>query len=116
MIARGVQVGRDEIDVVAVEPADRAGAAGRGATLVFVEVRSHTTSRFGLPEESVDRRKVTRLYRSAQALIRIGRLPDGSRLPRLRWRVDLIAIDVRPALGEGLGGAAIRHVRGVTPD
>ena len=116
MIARGVQVGRDEIDIVAVDRAGRAAAGPLGGTLVFVEVRSHTTSRFGLPEESVDRRKVARLYRSAQALLRLGRLPDGSRLPRLRWRVDLIAVDVQPALGEGVGGAAMRHVRGLTPD
>lgn len=45
-----------EIDLVARD----------GATLVFVEVRSRTSSAFGLPQESVGRRKQQRLRRLAQ--------------------------------------------------
>jgi Holliday junction resolvase-like predicted endonuclease len=101
---------------VAIEPAEGPAGGASAARLLFVEVRSHTTSRYGLPEESVDRRKVARLYRGAQALMRLGRLPDGSRVPRLPWRVDVVAVDLRPSLGAGLGGASIRHIRAVTPD
>lgn len=108
ILARRVRVGRDEIDLVAVEP-------GPPDVLVFVEVRSHATSRFGAPEESVDRRKIARLYRAASTLGLGGTLPDGTRLPRLPWRIDLVAVDDAPSLGLGLGGPAIRHVRSVEP-
>jgi Holliday junction resolvase-like predicted endonuclease len=109
VLATGVRVGRDEIDIVALEPAD-------APALVFVEVRSHTTARFGPPEESVDRRKVGRLYRAALALRRLGRLPDGAPVPRVAWRVDLILVDVRPALAADVGGPVLRHIRAIRPD
>jgi Holliday junction resolvase-like predicted endonuclease len=109
VLATGVRVGRDEIDILALEP-------GPAPTLVFVEVRSHTTARFGLPEESVDGRKVGRLYRAALALRRLGRLEDGTPLPRVAWRVDLILVDVQPALAAGVGGPVLRHIRGIRPD
>lgn len=94
---------------MAIEP-------GPPATLVFVEVRSHSTSRFGSPEESVDRRKVSRLYRAAGTLRRAGRLPDGAPLPRLPSRIDLIAVDLGPHLAAGVGGPIIRHLAGLLPD
>lgn len=107
VLAWNVMVGRDEIDLVAVEPADP-------PVLVFVEVRSHATSRFGAPEEGVRARKVANVYRAALGLVRLGRLPDGAALPRLGWRVDLLAVDGFPAIGYGAGGPRLRHVRGVT--
>lgn len=48
-----------EIDLVARD----------GATLVFVEVRSRTTVRFGFPQESVGHRKQQRLRRIAQVYL-----------------------------------------------
>lgn len=39
--------------------------ARHGGTLVFVEVRARSTDDFGLPQESVDRRKKSRLRRAA---------------------------------------------------
>ena len=104
----GVAVGRDEIDLIAVEP-------GLPPTLVFVEVRSHRTGRFGTPEESVDDGKVRRVYRAAFALLRERRLPDGRPLPPLRWRLDLVAVDEHPIIGPEVGGTLVRHVRGITP-
>jgi Holliday junction resolvase-like predicted endonuclease len=109
VLATGVRVGHDEIDIVALEP-------GRTYALVFVEVRSHTTARFGLPEESVDGRKVGRLYRSALTLRRLGQLADGTPLPRVAWRVDLILVDVAPAIAADVGGPVLRHIRGIRPD
>lgn len=109
IIGANVVVGRDEIDLIALEPTDP-------PTLVFVEVRSHRDGRFGAPEESVDRRKLGRVYRAAFALVRAGRLPDGSALPRGPWRVDVIAVDVRPNLARDVGGPEVRHLRGVTPE
>ncbi len=106
ILATGVSVGRDEIDIVAVEP-------GAPPCLVFIEVRSHSSSRFGAPEESVGTAKLARTYRAAFALLRLGHLPDGTTLPHAGWRVDLVAVEMRPSIGPGMGGLEIRHLRGV---
>ena len=108
VVARRVRVGRDELDILAVDP-------GPPAALVAVEVRLRSTSLFGAPEESIDRRKVGRLYRAMSALTAAGTLPDGTPLPRLPWRVDLVAIDDGPAIGPGTGGPAVRHLRNLEP-
>ena len=81
---------------------------GPPAALVVVEVRSHTTDRFGPPEASIDRAKLARCYRAAGELRRAGRLPDGTRLPALPWRVDVIAVEIGPP-------QRIRHLRAVVP-
>ncbi len=112
LLARNVPVGRDEIDLIAVEPADPPDPP----VLVFVEVRSHATSRFGAPEEGVRARKVANVYRAALGLVLRGQLPDGAALPRLAWRVDLLAVDGFPSIGDGAGGPRVRHLRGVIPE
>lgn len=108
ILARRVRVGRDELDILAIEP-------GPPASVVVVEVRSRSTTRFGTPEESVDAAKVRRLYRAAAALRAAGRLPDGEGLPRLPWRIDLVAVDDAPSIGPGAGGRSVRHLRGLEP-
>lgn len=117
IVGRQVPVGRDEVDLVAVEP----GEAGQPATLVFLEVRSARTARFGAPEESVVGRKVARTYRAVLALVRAGALPDGRALPRLAWRVDVVSVTGRLPDGHSGGSCAsaavrVRHLRGVAPD
>lgn len=109
VLAANVVVGRDEIDLVVLDP-------GPPQFLVFAEVRSNVSGRFGAPEESVAGRKVRRTYRAAFALMRAGTLPGGVALPRLRWRVDVIVVEHRPSLGRDLGGPIVRHLRGVAPD
>ena len=109
VLATNVAVERDEMDLVAVDP-------GPPEFLVFVEVRSNVSGRFGAPEESVAGRKLRRTYRAALALLRAGSLPSGMPLPRGPWRVDVIAVEHGPALGRDLGGPMIRHLRGVAPD
>lgn len=107
ILGSSVHIGRDELDLIAVEP-------GHPPILVFLEVRSHTVTRYGAPEESVGADKVARLYRAAMGLLRRGRLPDGTALPLLGWRVDLIAVQ---RSSDGDGSSAIRtyrHVRGLT--
>jgi putative endonuclease len=100
VVARNVKVGRDEIDILAIE-------AGPPPTLVVVEVRSLRTSAFGEPEERVDRHKVGRLYR---ALSRLGNaLASDDGLNRLPRRVDLVIVDRRSAI------AQIRHLRALEP-
>ncbi len=100
VLARNVKVGRDEIDLLCLDPAPP-------QTLVSVEVRSLRTSAFGAPEERVDRRKVGRLYRSLAALATEGTLdPVARRLPR---RVDLVVVDRR------FGRVELRHLRALEP-
>jgi putative endonuclease len=89
LLGRNVVVGRDEIDILAIDP-------GPPAELVFVEVRSATSDRFGTPEERVDRDKVAHLYRASRALTS----PHG-----LKRRVDLVVVDRRG------GTPVIRHLR-----
>jgi putative endonuclease len=118
IVGRQVPVGRDELDIVAVEPSS-GGAPGPG-TLVFVEVRSARDGRFGAPEESVVGRKAARTYRAALALLRAGALPDGRALPHLPWRVDVVAVTGLGTDGaDGPAGALpllrVRHVRGIDP-
>jgi putative endonuclease len=90
-----VRVGRAEIDLVAVDP-------GPPAELVIVEVRWRGRRDFGLPEETVDARKRAILHRAGYALLERGSLADGTVVPRLPVRFDLVAVEP---------GGRLRHHR-----
>jgi putative endonuclease len=100
VLGRNVRVGRCEIDLVCVDP-------GPPPTLVVVEVRFRQGRDFGLAEETVDRRKRHRLWAAACTLADKGRLADGTSLPRLPLRLDLVAVE------PGVDVANIRHHRAV---
>jgi putative endonuclease len=102
ILARRVRVGRLELDIVAVDP-------GPPAELVVVEVRWRRSRAFGLPEETTDQRKVGRLRRAASGLTSRGTLPDGSSLPVLPLRLDLVAVE--PAAMSGR--LRLRHHRAI---
>ena len=105
-----LRVGRDEIDLLAVEP-------GTPATLVLVEVRGRSGDGFGAQEERLNAGKLRRLYRAAAALRAEGRLADGTDLRGHSWRIDLLAVDLAPGAG-GAGtarAAGFRHLRGLIP-
>jgi putative endonuclease len=86
VLARNVHVGRHELDLVAVDP-------GPPAALVVVEVRWRAGRDFGLPEETVDHRKRVRVRAAAYGLLDRGVLPDGSPVPRLPLRFDLVVVE-----------------------
>lgn len=67
-------------------------------TLVFVEVRSRSGSRFGLAEESITPAKQARLIELAQTYI------QEKTLAAQRWRIDVVAVQ----LGRGL--PQINHI------
>lgn len=94
-----VHVGRAELDIVAVDPAPP-------ARLVVVEVRSRRSREFGLPEETVDAAKRARIRRAAQAVRERGVLADGTAVPALPLRIDLVVVE--PARQPG-GEVRIRH-------
>ncbi len=107
-------IGRDELDMVCTDP-------DGSEDLVFVEVRGHTSGRFGAAEESIDRRKLARICRAALQLLRSGWPEEhgalGGRPQRIvTWRVDVIAVELHPMLARDIGGPRIRHIRGVTAD
>ena len=101
ILGRNVRVGRDELDVVAVD-------AGPPAALVVVEVRRRGRRDYGLAEETLDHRKRRALRRGIGALLERGSLPDGTPLPPLPLRFDFVAIDAGPD-----GIASIRHHRAI---
>ncbi|MFV2063298.1 MAG: YraN family protein [Chloroflexota bacterium] len=102
IVGRNVRVGRDEIDIIALEP-------GSPPVLVLLEVRSSSTPRFGSPRESVDARKVARLYRAGIALRQRGYPGVAAAGSRLAWRVDLLTF-----LGSGSAGWQLEaHLRGL---
>ena len=69
IVDRNVRAGGVELDIVALAPA---GSDDPVDTVVFVEVRSREDDRAGLPEETVDARKQSRLRRGATAWL-VGR-------------------------------------------
>jgi putative endonuclease len=97
ILGRNVHVGRAELDLIGVDP-------GPPQTLVVVEVRWRRRRDFGLLEETIDHRKVARIRRAAFSLRDTGRLPDGTPLPRLPLRIDLVAVEP---------GGRLRHHRHV---
>ena len=86
ILGRHVRVSRAEIDLIAIDP-------GPPRTLVAVEVRWRKRRDFGLPEETVDRRKRARLHEAGFALRDAGRLPDGTAVPQLTMRFDLVVVE-----------------------
>jgi putative endonuclease len=94
ILARNVRTAYGEIDLV---------ARHEQGDLVFVEVKTRTSTGFGYPEEAVDSRKLTHLMSSAQAY-----MLDHSVKPNLltkpgsieqveeHWRIDVIAVLGRP--------------------
>jgi putative endonuclease len=78
ILARNLRIGRNELDLVAIEK----------RTLCFVEVRTRRSTRFGTPEESVNRTKQRHLIRAAREALRSQRWPR-------HWRVrfDVVAVD-----------------------
>ena len=63
---------------------------------------------YGLPEESVDWRKRRSLRAGFGRLMEAGRLPDGTLLPALPIRIDVVAVE--PPL-EPSGDVRLRHHR-----
>jgi putative endonuclease len=95
ILGRNVRMGRYELDLVAVDP-------GPPRALVVIEVRWRRTREFGLPEETVDHRKRTRIRAGAYGLLDRGTIAEGTPLPRLPLRFDLVVLEP---------GGALRHYR-----
>ena len=80
ILARNLRSVYGELDII----------ARCGTTIVFIEVKTRTSSSFGLPEISVGPRKIRHLLDSAQAFMQL--YPG----PEQEWRVDVIAVEGHP--------------------
>jgi putative endonuclease len=103
VLARNVRVGPDELDILALQPGDP-------VVLVIVEVRSRSGPGFGAAVESIDARKVARLYRAASGVWRERQRRLAPVRP-LTWRVDLLTL----GRAGGSGWRVEAHVRGLAP-
>jgi putative endonuclease len=101
VLGRNLRFGRNEVDILAVD-------AGPPATLVVVEVRWRASRAYGLGEETFDWRKRSHLRAALGRLLEMSVLPDGTALPRLPVRIDLVVVEP----GESGGPPRIRHHRG----
>jgi putative endonuclease len=101
VLGRQVHAGRGELDAIAIDP-------GPPRTLVVLEVRWRRRRDFGLAEESFDRRKRARVAATAMRLLDRGRLPDGSPIPCLPLRIDLVVVE--PGIPPGYA-PRLRHHR-----
>src|SRR3954452_10679534 len=86
VLGRNVRVGRGELDLVAVDP-------GPPRELVVVEVRWRSGRDFGLGEETVGWRKRRTLRDAGYGLLDRPEMPDGSRVPHLGLRFDLVIVE-----------------------
>jgi len=88
VLRRGWRAGRlGEIDLI----------AERRGVLVFVEVKTRSSRRFGTPEESLTPAKCRRLVRLVDAFL--AALPDRSPLRGMSPRIDVVAVERRQPFG-----------------
>jgi putative endonuclease len=100
VLGRNLRFGRNEVDILAVDP-------GPPETIVVVEVRWRASRAYGVGEETFDWRKRAHMRAAVGRLLEMRALPDGSALPRLPIRIDLVIVEP----GELDGLPRIRHHR-----
>ena len=100
VLGRNLRFGRNEVDILAVDP-------GPPETIVVVEVRWRASRAYGVGEETFDWRKRAHLRAAVGRLLEMGALPDGTALPTLPIRIDLVIVEP----GEHDGPPRIRHHR-----
>ncbi len=76
ILHRNFRFGRSEIDLI----------VRKGGTLVFVEVKTRSSDRYGEPEEAVNREKIRRIRRVASAYL------SGRRIGDCDCRFDVVAV------------------------
>lgn len=96
ILARNYRTKMGEIDIVARD----------GACLVFVEVKTRQSYAYGLPEESVNNKKMHKLTRLAQLYIRNKRLYDAEA------RFDIVSV----LIPDRFGKKSIRLIKNAFPD
>ena len=80
ILARNVRTPYGEIDIVAKEDDQ----------LIFIEVKTRTSKKFGYPEEAITENKIVHMTESAEFYLQ-GHLKEN-----VDWRIDVISIQVDP--------------------
>jgi putative endonuclease len=75
-----------EIDIIAIDPSTT--SSGPNGTLVFVEVKTRWSRKYGKPEEAVTKKKLARIKIVGQQYLRTYK-----NLPK-KLRIDVVAIEV----------------------
>ena len=83
-----------EIDLIALSPGDE-------KEIVFIEVKTRRSDRFGRPEEAVDHRKLKKIEKTA-----LFWLQENSKT-NMHWRIDVLSLE----LGKEM---KITHLKNVT--
>jgi putative endonuclease len=76
IVARNLRNSYGEVDLL----------ARQGGGLVFVEVKTRSSRKFGYPEEAVDAAKLEHIVAAAEEYLQV------QNYPAVDWRVDVIAI------------------------
>lgn len=80
VIARNARTPYGEIDIVAKQ----------GEIVVFVEVKTRTSDKMGLPEESITARKRQHMLSAAEHYAAENEIDD--------WQIDVIAVEGKPGI------------------
>lgn len=88
--ARGFRLFRGEIDVIALDK----------KTLVFIEVKTRTSTKFGLPEEAVSPSKQKQIRKIAQGYLAFHDLQD------TECRFDVLSV-----VFDGAKGFSVNHIK-----
>lgn len=80
ILERNVRTPYGEIDLI----------ARHGDMIVFVEVKTRTSNRYGFPEEAITNRKQAHLLSSIEHYIQVRTDLDSE------WRVDAISVEGKP--------------------
>lgn len=86
VIGRNLRFGRNEVDILALDP-------GPPAMLVVVEVRWRASREYGVGEETFNWRKRGHLRAAVGRMLESRALADGTPLPRLPIRIDLVIVE-----------------------
>jgi len=96
ILERNARTPYGEIDLIAHQDCTHHGVAQAqafvsGSVTVFVEVKTRSSTAYGLPEESVTLRKQAHLLAAAQAYLQAHPELEGD------WRIDVIAVQRQSA-------------------
>ena len=96
MTSRNIRTNYGEIDLIAMD----------GDVIVFVEVKTRSSNRYGYPEESITKQKLMHMLASAQDY-----LQNHAELSA-DWRLDVLAVERR----SGQGDAEVSHFKNVVQE
>src|ERR1700722_7343407 len=104
VIDRNFRIRGGEIDIIAIDPSTRSGFKEEEKTLVFIEVKTRSSTDFGEPLEAIGYYKMRALMRATQFYkLKPPRLPD------------LMRIDAVSVLVNGVGQLLdIEHIKNIT--